>query len=56
MENPIVKERLSYPLTYRNALGLLPVLGTVFCAGLTCDSRDPRLSRALTAAELEPTE
>ena len=56
VENPTVKERLSYPLTYRNALGLLAVLGTVFCAGLTCGGRDPRLSRVLTAAELEPTE
>jgi len=40
--------RLSYPVTYINALGLLAVLGLILCLGLTCD-REPRALRALGA-------
>jgi hypothetical protein len=41
--------RLSYPLTYWNALGLLAALGIVLCVGLTCDDREPRVIKALSA-------
>lgn len=42
-------ERLSYPLTYWNALGLLCALGLTFCLHLTCSEREPRTVRVLTA-------
>jgi hypothetical protein len=44
--------RLSYPLTYWNALGLLAALGIVLCVGLTCDDREPRLAKTLSAAAI----
>jgi hypothetical protein len=43
-------QRLSYPLTYWNALGLLAGLGIVLCVGLTCDDREPRVLKALSAS------
>ena len=42
-------QRISYPLTYWNALGLLAVLGIILCVGLTSDDRESRLSKALCA-------
>jgi hypothetical protein len=44
--------RLSYPLTYWNALGLLAAIGIILCVGLTCDNREPRLVKALSAMAL----
>jgi O-antigen ligase len=44
--------RLSYPLTYWNALGLLAALGIILCVGLTCDDREPRVVKALSAMAL----
>lgn len=44
--------RLSYPLTYWNALGLLAALAIVLCVGLTCDDRESRLFKALSAAAI----
>ncbi len=44
--------RLSYPLTYWNALGLLAALGVILCVGLTCDDREPRIVKALSALAL----
>lgn len=46
----IVSDRLSYPLTYWNALGLLVGLGMIFCSYLTTSLREPRLVRVLAAA------
>jgi O-antigen ligase len=43
-------DRLSYPLTYWNALGLLAALGVVFCLHLACRARDPIPVRVLGAA------
>jgi O-antigen ligase len=44
--------RLSYPVSYWNAFGLLAALGAIMCFGLTSDEREPRLVRILTAAAL----
>lgn len=46
----IAEDRLSYPLTYWNALGLLAGLGIVLALLLTSDEREPRPSRVLAAA------
>jgi O-antigen ligase len=46
--------RLSYPLTYWNALGLLASLGIVFCFHLTCCLKEPRFVRVLAAGALPP--
>lgn len=43
-------ERLSYPLTYWNALGLLAALGLILSLGLACRARGPLLARVLAAA------
>jgi O-antigen ligase len=43
-------ERLSYPVTYWNALGLLAALGIVLAFHLTCTLRERRLVRILAAA------
>jgi len=44
------EERLGYPLTYWNALGLLAVLGLVACLHLTSSTREPAAVRVLAAA------
>jgi len=44
--------RLNYPLTYWNSLALLAALGLVLCLGLTCDDREARAGRVLSAAAL----
>jgi hypothetical protein len=48
----IVNGRLSYPLTYWNALGLLAAIGGVLCLGLTCDDREAAAGRVAAAAAL----
>lgn len=45
-------ERLSYPVTYWNALGLLAALGILASAHLTASEREPRAARVLGAAAL----
>jgi len=52
VETPSQPERLSFPVTYWNALGLLAALGCVFCFGLTSDAHEGRVSRVLAAAAL----
>ena len=47
-----VDDRLSYPLTYWNALGLLAAIGLVLCAHLASSLREPRVARVLGAAAL----
>lgn len=42
--------RLSYPVTYWNALGLLAALMLLLCVHMTSDLREPRLVRILGAA------
>ena len=46
----VSNERLSYPVTYWNALGLLAALGIVLAFHLTCSLRERRLVRILAAA------
>jgi O-antigen ligase/polysaccharide polymerase Wzy-like membrane protein len=48
----VANERLSYPVTYWNALGLLAALGIVLAAQLTCSLGERRLTRAAAAAAL----
>ncbi len=48
----VANERLNYPLTYWNALGLLAALGTVLCFALTADLREKPLGRVLAAGAL----
>lgn len=48
----VLPQRLSWPLTYWNALGLLAALGTVLCFYLSCDERGGRVTRILGAAAL----
>jgi hypothetical protein len=48
----IQQGRLSYPLTYWNALGLLAALGLVLCAHLTSSEREPALARVLGASAM----
>ena len=45
-------ERLSYPLTYWNALGLLASLGTLLCFHLTASEHEPGPVRVAAAAAL----
>ena len=46
----VANERLSYPVTYWNTLGLLAVIGIVLAFHLTCSLRERRLARVLAAA------
>jgi O-Antigen ligase len=46
----VSNERLSYPVTYWNALGLLAALGIVLALHLTCTLGERRLVRILAAA------
>jgi O-antigen ligase len=45
-------ERLSYPLTYWNALGVLAAVGFVLCTHLSSSLAEPRAVRAVAAAAL----
>jgi len=44
--------RLSYPVTYWNALGLLAAVGFILCFALTSDARESRAGRVLAAGAL----
>src|SRR4051794_19361936 len=48
----VATDRLSFPLTYWNGLGILLACGVVLCAGLTCAPRANRAVRALAAAAM----
>jgi len=48
----VANERLSYPVTYWNALGLLAALGIVLSFHLTCSLRERAPVRVLAAAVL----
>jgi O-antigen ligase len=48
----IANNRLSFPVSYWNALGLLAVLGMVLCVHLTSDVREPAAGRVAAAAAL----
>ena len=46
----LANDRLSYPITYWNALGLLASLGIVFCLQMATRARGPRAARVAGAA------
>jgi hypothetical protein len=48
----VANERLSYPVTYWNALGLLASLGIVLAFHLTCSAHERRVVRAAAAGVL----
>jgi O-antigen ligase len=48
----IADNRLSYPLTYWNSLGLLCSIGAILCLHLTSSRREPRAVRVLSAAAI----
>jgi O-Antigen ligase len=48
----IADNRLSYPLTYWNSLGLLSAIGAVLCFHLTSNTSEPRAARVLGAAAI----
>jgi O-antigen ligase len=50
----IQNDRLSYPLTYWNGLGMLAAVGFVLCVHLTCSVREARAIRLVGAAALPP--
>jgi O-antigen ligase len=45
-------DRLSYPITYWNTLGLVGAMGWVLCLHLSSSLREPRVVRILSAAAL----
>ena len=45
-------DRLAYPITYWNGLGLLAAVGAVLCAHLTCHESEPAWAKRLAAAAL----
>jgi O-antigen ligase len=48
----IADNRLSYPLTYWNSLGLLSAIGVILCCHLTSSRSEPRVVRVLGAAAI----
>ena len=45
-------ERLSYPISYWNSLGILSAVGLILCGHLSCSTRDHWLVRVLAAASI----
>ncbi|MBI5105234.1 MAG: O-antigen ligase family protein, partial [Solirubrobacterales bacterium] len=45
-------DRLAFPLTYWNSLGVLMAIGLVLCGHLACSERDPGAVRVLGAASI----
>lgn len=48
----VLDERLSYPITYWNGLGLITAVGIILSLHLTSDADEPRAVRVLAAAAL----
>lgn len=48
----LARERLNYPITYWNALGLMAALAIVFCTHFASSEREPALVRVLGAGAL----
>ncbi|MDQ3631643.1 MAG: O-antigen ligase family protein [Actinomycetota bacterium] len=48
----VAADRLSFPLTYWNALGLLAAVGMILCFALTSDAREAGAGRVLAAGAL----
>jgi hypothetical protein len=52
IEPNLASDRLSYPLTYWNSLGLLASLGGIFAFHLSCSEREPSVVRVAATAAL----
>lgn len=52
VEYASISVRLSYPVTYWNALGLLAAVGLILCFGMTSSEREPRVVRVVSCAAL----
>jgi O-antigen ligase len=50
--DPVAEGRLSFPVSYWNALGLVAGTGIVLCAAITTGRREPRPARVLAAAAI----
>jgi O-antigen ligase len=50
--DPVAEGRLSYPVSYWNALGLVAGIGILLCAAITTGRREPRPARVLGAAAI----
>lgn len=50
IDNELAEDRLSFPITYWNALGVLGAIGVVFALHLTTSLREPRWVRVAAAA------
>lgn len=50
IEQGYVADRLSYPLTYWNGVGIFAAIGCLLNVHLACSEREPALARALGAA------
>lgn len=48
----MAERRLSFPLTYWNALGLIAAIGTVVCFALSADAHEAPIGRLLAAGAL----
>jgi O-antigen ligase len=48
----VANQRLSYPITYWNALGLLAAIGALMAIGLTSSDQESRAGRVLAAASI----
>jgi O-antigen ligase len=48
----LAQDRLSYPITYWNALGLLASVGVIFCVQMATRARGPALTRIMGAAAI----
>jgi O-antigen ligase len=47
-----ISPRLSYPVTYWNAFGVLAAIGITLCFGMTANERESRVVRVMAAAAL----
>jgi O-antigen ligase len=50
--DPVADGRLSFPVSYWNALGLMAGIGIVLCAAITTGRREPRPARVLSGAAI----
>src|SRR5688572_16358846 len=52
IDYPSITVRLSYPVTYWNALALVGAIGVILCFAMTCNERESRVVRVLACAAL----
>jgi O-antigen ligase len=54
VDEGFLAERLSYPVTYWNTLGIMASVGVILCLHLAGSRSEPRLARVLGAAAVPP--